>query len=216
MTWKQHPGNDIRSESDHQTTKNARFASNKRLFTLIGLIAIVGLGASYFSALALRASETFEATEVVTALDRQQSSSDALDPQRMPKSPIPLDLDSLRRMAVSDTATHWAGTNEAGDICLVVMLTQKNESDWATGLTCEQAAMVREFGMWLRVELLGRAVDTTLIADGVIDDKARAEIEAHQGTVLGENLVVFENGNRPLDLIIQTGFGPFNLGMRDH
>ena len=91
------------------------------------------------------------------------------------------------------------------------MLTQKNKSDWATGLTCEQAAMVREFGMWLRVELLGRAVDTTLVADGVIDDRARAEIEAHQGAVIGENLVVFEDGDRPQDLVIQTDLGPFNL-----
>jgi len=187
-----------------------------KLLALVGFVAVVGFGAIYISAISLRASETFETAEVVTALGRQQSSTDALDPQRMPESPSPLDLDSIRRLAVNDTATHWVATNEAGDICLVVMLTQNAESDWATGLTCEQPAMVREFGLWLRVELLGEAVDTTLVADGVIDDKARADIGANQGTVSGENLMVFEDGHRPLDLIIHTDLGQLNLGTRGH
>ena len=96
------------------------------------------------------------------------------------------------------------------------MLTQNAESDWATGFTCGQPAMVREFGLWLRVELLGEAVDTTLVADGLIDEKARAQIEDHQGTILGENLVVSRDGHRPPDLIIHTDLGALNLGTLDH
>jgi hypothetical protein len=216
MTWKRNSGRDLDSANEIRKVWNAGSASHTKLFTLVGIAAIVALGAIYFSAPALRASETFEAAEVVTALGRPKSSTDALDPQRIPESPAPLDLDSIRRMGVNDTATHWVATNEAGDVCLVVMLTHKTESDWAAGLTCEQPAMVREFGLWLRVELLGQAVDTTLVADGLIDEESRVQIEDHQGTVLAENLVVFEDGNRPLDLIIDTELGPLILGTRDH
>ena len=215
MTWKHHSDEAAHSDTGIRKTTNTVSASHIKLFAFVGLVAVVGLGAIYISALALHASETFEAADVVTALGRQQSSTDAIDSRRMPESPTPVDLDSLRRMAVNDTATHWVATNEAGDICLVMMLTQNAESDWATGLTCEQPAMVREFGLWLRVELLGKAVDTTLVADGLIDEKARAEIVDHQGTVSGENLVVFEDGNRPQDLIIPTDLGALNLGTRD-
>ena len=216
MIWKHNSDEAAHSDSGIRKTRNAGSASHMKLLALVGFVVVVGFGAIYISAISLRASETFETAEVVTALGRQQSSTDALDPQRMPESPSPLDLDSIRRLAVNDTATHWVATNEAGDICLVVMLTQNAESDWATGLTCEQPAMVREFGLWLRVELLGEAVDTTLVADGVIDDKARADIEANQGTVSGENLMVFQDGHRPQDLVIHTDLGQLNLGTRGH
>lgn len=214
MAWKRNSDEAAHSDAGIRKTGNTGSTSHMKLLTIVGLVAVVGLGVLYFSALALRASETFEAADVVTALGRQQSSTDAIDPQRMPESPVPLDLDSLRRLADNDTATHWVATNEAGDVCLMMMLTQNAESDWATGLTCEQPEMVREFGLWLRVELLGEAVDTTLVADGLIDEEARAEIVAHQGTVLAENLVVFEDGHRPLDLIIHTDLGQLNLGTR--
>lgn len=163
---------------------------------LVAIAGVVTIG--IIASLGLAGAADPDLVESLSLLGEPQTAHDQLPPVEATEHFV---AESARLVYESDTATHWAGANDAGEICFATRYSARGT--WAVASTCSHPAIFAAHGKALSVFAVDRGSDVTFLPDGFASEKVRSQIERAGGTMPVDNLVVFPWGERPDTLTVK-------------
>lgn len=119
-----------------------------------------------------------------------------------------IDAGTSRSIASGSDTDFWVASSTDDMVCLVAETTDP-AGDWVVGTSCDSATNFNQAGVRLELEVLGKGFDAQLVPDTL--DVGVLTRSVKTASSLGDNLVVFDLGERPATEVLIEGDVEFTL-----